>query len=138
MLFMLLLRAPDESAIRGRPGTDVLDAVCDFNDELGRAGVLLAAELNGSAGFWLIEVESAEEAGRWARAIPDAIGRNFAIGVRRVFKTDDLGAPPASRLRVRRDRPRIRPNAAKTNAWSRIPTPCSERVRLQHPSMRSA
>jgi hypothetical protein len=115
MRFMMLIKADEDSEAGILPDVKLLDAMGKYNEELVKAGVLLAAEglqasskgarikLSGPrrtvtdgpfshptdlvAGFWLIEVKSREEAVEWAKRCPGADGE---IEVRQVFELSDF------------------------------------------------
>lgn len=99
MRFMLIVKASPDSEAGAMPRMDLLEAMGKFNEEMVKAGILLAAEgLHGSskgarvhfkpgqkptvvdgpfaetkeliAGFWLIDVKSKEEAVAWAMRSP--------------------------------------------------------------------
>ena len=117
MRFMLLVRSTNESEAGVVPEEDVFTAMAKYNDDLARAGVLLAAEglhpsskgarvtLSGSqrtvvdgpftetkeliAGFWLIEVKSREEAIEWVKRCPSPFRGEAEIEIRQVFGMDD-------------------------------------------------
>ncbi|MFC4604160.1 YciI family protein [Rhodococcus kronopolitis] len=119
MKFMLIMRATDE-AFAGLVNTDLdemLESVGRFNDELIRAGVLVAAEgLDDAAGgvvvdyssdppvvtdgpygetkelfggFYILDVASMEEAIEWAKRVP-ASGPGFKTEIRRVPSIDEF------------------------------------------------
>lgn len=119
MKFMLIMRATDE-AFAGMANTDfneMLETIGKFNDELIRAGVLLAAEgledaaegvvVDHSAeppvvtdgpygetkelfgGFYILNVASKEEAIEWAKRLP-ASGPGFKTEIRRVPTIDEF------------------------------------------------
>lgn len=111
---MVLVRADERSEAGVLPAEDMTDAMDRYNDELVRAGVLLAGEglrpstegarvtFSGGratvtegpfaeageliAGYWLIEVSSKAEAVQWATRIPFEDG---AVELRRVFDATD-------------------------------------------------
>ncbi|MFC9325228.1 YciI family protein [Kitasatospora sp. NPDC057015] len=117
MRFMMLVRANGETEAGAPPTTEMVEAMDRYNDELIKAGVLLAAEgLHPSskgalvsysgggatvtdgpfaeakelvAGYWLIQVSSRDEALQWATRIPFEDG---AVEVRQVFEAADF--PP--------------------------------------------
>ncbi|SDD19778.1 YciI family protein [Rhodococcus tukisamuensis] len=119
MKYMLIMRATDE-AYAGMANADMnemLETVGRFNDELIRAGVLVAAEgLDDAAegvvvdyssdppvvtdgpygetkelfgGFYILEVASKEEAVEWAKRVPSA-GPGFKTEIRRVPSVDEF------------------------------------------------
>ncbi|MFF1574348.1 YciI family protein [Leifsonia sp. NPDC058292] len=116
MKYMLILKATEETeAATGAAGEEDLNAMGRYNEELIKAGVLLAGEgLTPSAegaridyrgddrevtdgpftetkeliaGFWIIQTASREEALEWARRIPLTSG---AVEVRRVFELSEF------------------------------------------------
>ncbi|HEY4027053.1 MAG TPA: YciI family protein [Candidatus Dormibacteraeota bacterium] len=117
MRFMILIKANDDTEAGVPPSREVVEAMGRFNEELVKAGVMLAAEgLHSSAkgarmkfsgekrtvtdgpfteskeliaGFWLIEVTSREEAIEWASRIPSTEGE---VEIRQVFEMSDF--PP--------------------------------------------
>ncbi|WP_018656082.1 YciI family protein [Actinomadura flavalba] len=130
MKYMLIMRATDEAYAR-MAETDMntmLERVGRFNDELMRAGVLLAAEgledpaegvvVDHSAeppivtdgpygetkelfgGFYILNVASKEEAVEWARRLP-ASGAGFKTEIRRVPTIDEF---PQDNEYIRRER----------------------------------
>ena len=120
MRFMMLLKANDDSEAGVMPSPELLAAMGAYNNELVKAGVLLAADglqasskgarvkfsggkrtvIDGPftetkeliAGYWLIQVKSREEAIEWARRCPDPMGEGgeAEIEVRQVFETTDF------------------------------------------------
>ncbi|GIP41308.1 hypothetical protein J31TS4_45880 [Paenibacillus sp. J31TS4] len=104
MRFMMIVKATTDSELGVKPSQELLDAMLRYNEELAKAGVLLAADglqpsssgirisypepggkpkvVDGPftetkeiiAGFTLIEVESREEAIEWAMRMPDPHG----------------------------------------------------------------
>jgi hypothetical protein len=129
MKYMLIMRANDE-AMASMMNTDfneMLETVGKFNDELIRAGVLLAAEGLDPAesvvvdfsseppvvtdgpygetkelfgGYYVINVASREEAVEWARRLP-IHGPGFKVEVRRVTSVDEF---PQDNEHVKKER----------------------------------
>ncbi|MGA8113544.1 MAG: YciI family protein [Actinocatenispora sp.] len=120
MRFMILVKANEQTESGVLPTEADLTAMGRYNEELVKAGVMLAGEglhpsSNGArvrfdkggstvldgpfaetkelvAGFWLIQVRSREEAIEWARRIPVAEdGPVCEFEVRQVFEADDFG-----------------------------------------------
>lgn len=125
MRFMIIVKANADSEAGLMPGPEVFEAMGRFNEELIKAGVLLAAEgLHPSskgarvtltdgrlvvkdgpfaetkeliAGFWLITAKSHEEALQWVKRIPFEEGGT--IELRRVFEAADFaGVVPESEV----------------------------------------
>jgi hypothetical protein len=120
MKFMLLVKASEQSEAGVMPTTEQFTEMGKFNEELVKAGVLLAGEgLQASskgarimfdgdkktvvdgpftetkeliAGFWIIQVRSKEEAVEWAKRAPNPhFGGKTNIEVRQVFSAEDFG-----------------------------------------------
>jgi hypothetical protein len=122
MRFMLIVKASRDSEAGVMPHADLLAAMGKFNEEMAKAGILLAAEglqanskgarirfsagkrtvVDGPfaetkeliAGFWLIQVKSLEEAIAWARRSPAPHGEDqeSEIEIRQVFEAADFPA----------------------------------------------
>lgn len=124
MRFMLIVKASAESEAGVMPTEEQLAEMGRFNEEMVKAGVLLAGEgLHPSskgarvrfadgrttvtdgpfaetkeliAGFWLIQVRSKEEAVEWVRRCPPPMpGGTGEIEIRQVFEAADFGPSPA-------------------------------------------
>ena len=120
MRFMLMVKASPESEAGVLPDEKALAEMARFNEEMVKAGVMLAAEglqasskgarvrfgggkpvvIDGPfaetkelvAGFWLIQARSRQEAIEWARRVPFQEGE---VEVRQVFELDDFGQSEA-------------------------------------------
>lgn len=126
MRFMIIVKANAESEAGQMPTQQELEEMGRYNEELVKAGVMLAGEglhpssrghrvrfdgnsrtvIDGPfaetrelvAGFWLIQVKSPEEALEWVKRIPFREGE---VEVRRVFDTEDFAASdPTGELRA--------------------------------------
>jgi hypothetical protein len=133
MRFMVIVKASEESEAGVLPDEKILAEMGKYNEELVKAGVMLAAEgLHASskgarvrfeggkrtvtdgpfsetkeliAGFWLWQVKSKEEAVEWLKRAPFDGGTE--VELRQVFEVEDFGAnltPEQERLRARRAR----------------------------------
>ena len=140
MRFMMIIKATDETEAGVLPSSELLAEMGRYNEELVKAGVLLAAEglrdsskgakvqLNGTrrtvidgpfaeakeliAGFWLIEVGSLAEAVEWAKRCPCPEGHDNEIEVRQVFSPEDFGDALTPELRDAEERIRTQyPNS---------------------------
>jgi hypothetical protein len=137
MRFMVIVKASKESEAGVLPSQAELTEMGKFNEELVRAGVMLAGEgLQASskgarvsfsgdqrkvvdgpfaetkelvAGFWLIQVKSKEEAIEWVKRVPF---RDGVIEIRQVFEADDFGPALTPELRDAEERLRTQ-TAAK-------------------------
>src|SRR3990167_1799367 len=120
MRFMIIVKATEDSEAGVMPGEAILSEMGRYNEQLVKAGALLAAEgLQASAkgvrvryakgkfkvpdgpfagtkelvaGFWLIQAKSEEQALDWARRIPFQEGE---VEVRRLFDLNDFPVDPA-------------------------------------------
>ncbi|GAA5187846.1 YciI family protein [Rugosimonospora acidiphila] len=134
MRFMVILKANEESEAGVLPDEGTLAAMGRYNEELVKAGVMLAGEgLQSSAkgarvqfadtgitvidgpfteakeliaGFWLIQVGSKEEAIEWVKRCP--LGGGAEVEIRQVFEADDFGANLTPELRDAEERLRAR------------------------------
>ena len=135
MRFMVVVKATKNSEAGMLPTKDLLAAMGRFNDELVKAGVMLAGEgLHPSAkgkrvkfaagkrtvvdgpfaetkeliaGFWLWQCKSMDEAVEWVKRCPDPMpGEESEIEIRQVFKAEDFGAEFTPELRAQEERQR--------------------------------
>ncbi|MGO4808368.1 YciI family protein [Cupriavidus sp. 2MCAB6] len=132
MRVMVMVKATSQSEAGKMPGTELLTAMGNFNEELVKAGVLLAGEglhpsargkrvrFSGSqrtvidgpftetkelvAGFWLWQVKSMDEAVEWVRRCPNPMEGESEIEIRPVFEADDFGAEFTPELRAQEER----------------------------------
>ena len=142
MRFMLLVKADKDSEAGVMPSAELVAAMGRFNEEMVKAGVMLAGEgLQPSsrgtrityagkkrtvtdgpftdakelvAGFWLIEVRSKAEAIEWASRAPFQGGE---VELRQVFETSDFPAdvlPPEEAAREERLRAELQRKAGKS------------------------
>jgi hypothetical protein len=131
MRFMLQVRADRDSEAGVLPDKDMFAAMVRFNEEMVKAGVMLAADglhpsSNGArvsfagakrtvtegpfpdpseliAGFWIIKVESKQQAIDWAKRVPFLGGM---IEIRQIFEAEDFGPALTPELREAEDRMR--------------------------------
>jgi len=116
MRFMVLLKANATTEAGVLPGEPILAAMGRYNQELVKAGVMLAGEglhpsskgarvrLSGAgrtliAGFWLWQVESRAEAIEWAKRCPNPHDGEAEIEIRQVYEAADFGAEFTPELR---------------------------------------
>jgi hypothetical protein len=132
MRVMVLVKANEESEAGVLPGKELLTEMGKYNEELAKAGVMLAAEglhpsskgvrvkFSGSkrtvidgpftetkelvAGFWLWQVRSMEEAVEWLKRAP--FGGGVEIEIRPMFEAADFGAEFTPELREQEERVR--------------------------------
>jgi hypothetical protein len=138
MRFMLIVKADKDSEAGVLPSQELLTEMGKFNEELVKAGVMLAGEgLQASskgarvtfsgdkrtvvdgpfaetkelvAGFWLVQVKSKDEAIEWVKRVPL---RQGVIEIRQVFEADDFGPALTPELREAEERLRARTAAKK-------------------------
>lgn len=124
MRVMILIKANAESEAGKLPGTQLLEEMGRYNEELVKAGILLAGEglkssaygarvrISGKersvtdgpfaetkelvAGFWLWQVRSMDEAIEWVKRCPNPADEQSEIEIRQVFEMEDFAdlAPP--------------------------------------------
>ncbi|TLY23988.1 MAG: YciI family protein [Nitrospirae bacterium] len=139
MRFMIIVKASKDSETGVMPSEQLLSEMGRFNEELAKAGVLLAAEglqpsskgarvrfsgnkrtvIDGPftetkeliAGFWLWQVKSKEEAIEWVKRCPNPHKGESEIEIRQVFEAEDFGAEFTPELREQEER--LRAQAAK-------------------------
>ena len=146
MRVMVMVKATKESEAGKMPTTELLAAMGKYNEELVKAGVMLAGEgLHPSAkgkrvrfsgksrtvvdgpfaetkelvaGFWLWQVKSMEEAVEWVRRCPNPMESDSEIEIRRVFEAEDFGAELTPELRAQEERLRARTEGGEAAALS--------------------
>ncbi|WP_136418593.1 YciI family protein [Herbaspirillum sp. ST 5-3] len=133
MRVMILIKADKKSEAGVMPDEKLLAEMGKFNEELVKAGIMLAGEglhpsskgkrvrfsgdkrsvIDGPfaetkeliAGFWLWQVKSMEEAVEWVRRCPNPmIGGEAEIEIRPVFEAEDFGAEFTPELRAQEER----------------------------------
>jgi hypothetical protein len=132
MRCMVIIKATKESEAGVMPSTELLTEMGKFNEELVKAGVMLAGEglhpsskakrvqFSGSsrtvvdgpfsetkeliAGFWLWQVRSMDEAVEWVKRCPNPMEGASEIEIRPVFEMEDFGAELTPELREQEDR----------------------------------
>jgi hypothetical protein len=134
MRFMVIVKATKDSEAGAMPSRELIAEMGKFNEELARAGVLLAGEglhpsskgtrvkfsgtrrivIDGPfarpsdliAGFWLWRVKSKEEAIEWAKRCPNPHDGKSEIELRQVFEAEDFGAELGPEIREQEERVR--------------------------------
>jgi hypothetical protein len=132
MRFMILVKASKDSEAGVMPSERLLTEMGKYNEELAKAGVLLAAEglhpsskgarvrfsgakrtvIDGPfaetkeliAGFWLWQVKSKEEAIEWVKRCPNPHNEETEVEIRQVFEPEDFGAEFTRQLREQEER----------------------------------
>ncbi|HEX7832638.1 MAG TPA: YciI family protein [Thermoanaerobaculia bacterium] len=118
MKFMVIVKANADSEAGVMPSTEMLTEMGKYNEELVKAGVMLAGEglhpsskgarvyFSGNkrtvvdgpftetkeliAGFWILQVRSKEEAIEWVKRCPNPTGEESQIEIRQVFDSADF------------------------------------------------
>ncbi len=132
MRVMVLIKADKNSEAGVMPDPQLLTEMGQYNEELVKAGILLAGEglhpssrgarvrfegrqrsvIDGPfaetkellAGFWLWQVRSMEEAIEWVKRCPNPMGDACEVEIRPVFEADDFGEAMTPELREQEDR----------------------------------
>ena len=132
MRVMVIVKATKNSEAGVMPSEKLLAEMGKFNEELVKAGVMLAGEglhpsskgarvkfsgtkrtvIDGPfpeskeliAGFWLWQVKSKEEAIAWAKRCPNPTGAEGELEIRQVFEAEDFGAEFTPELREQEER----------------------------------
>jgi hypothetical protein len=141
MRFMVMVKASKDSEAGVMPDEKLLTEMGKYNEELVKAGVLLAAEglqasskgarvrfsgakrtvIDGPfaetkeliAGFWLWQVKSKAEAIEWVKRCPNPMKGEPEIEIRQVFEAEDFGAEFTPELREQEERLRTEVDAKK-------------------------
>ncbi|MGB8398088.1 YciI family protein [Bradyrhizobium sp.] len=137
MRFMVIVKASKDSEAGVMPDTELLTAMGKFNEEMVKAGIMEAGEglhptsrgarikYSGgqgsvsrgpfnltndlTAGFWLIQTKSMEEAIDWMKRAP--LDRGSEVEIRQIFSAEDFGDALTPELREQEER--LRAQAAK-------------------------
>jgi hypothetical protein len=145
MRFMIIVKASKDSEAGVMPSEQLLSEMGKFNEELVKAGIMLAGDglhpsskgarvrfsgakrtvIDGPfaetkeliAGFWLWQVKSKEEAIEWVKRCPNPMKGESEIEIRQVFEAEDFGAEFTPELREQEERVRTQ-MAAKKKKWS--------------------
>lgn len=141
MKVMVIVKANEVSEAGIMPSTELLTAMGQYNEELVKAGIMLAGDglhptskgvrvkfsgdqrtvIDGPftetkeliAGYWIWQVKSMAEAIEWLKGCPNPQGENCELEIRPVFEADDFGAAFTPELREQEDR--LRAEVAKTS-----------------------
>jgi hypothetical protein len=132
MRFMVLIKANKDSEAGLMPSEQLLTEMGKFNEELVKAGVMLAGEglqpsskgarvrFSGSkrtvidgpfaetkeliAGFWIWQCKSKEEAIEWLKRCPNPHNEEADVEIRQIFEAEDFGAEYTPELRAQEER----------------------------------
>lgn len=141
MRFMVMVKATKSSEAGVLPSEELLAKMGKYNEELVKAGVLLAGEglqpssrgarvrfagekrtvIDGPfaetkelvAGFWLWKCASLQEAIEWVKRCPNPMPEESEIEIRRVFEPEDFGAELTPELRAQEERLRAEVERSK-------------------------
>jgi hypothetical protein len=136
MRFMVMVKATKDSEEGKMPDEKLLAAMGKFNEELVKAGIMLAGEglhpsskgarvrfsgakrtvIDGPfaetkelvAGFWLWQVKSKEEAIEWVKRCPNPMPGDSEIEIRQIFEAEDFGDALTPELREQEERLRAK------------------------------
>ncbi len=132
MRVMVIIKANKDTEAGVMPSEQLLTEMGNFNEELVKAGIMLAGEglhpsskgarvrFSGSkrsvidgpfaetkeliAGFWLWQVKSMDEALEWVKRCPNPTGTDSEVEIRQVFEAEDFGAEFTPELREQEKR----------------------------------
>jgi hypothetical protein len=132
MRFMIMIKADKNTEAGVMPSEQLFAEMGKYNEELVKAGVLLAAEglqpsskgarvrFSGSkrtvidgpfaeakeliAGFWILQVKSKQEAIDWVKRCPNPLEGESEIEIRQIFEAEDFGAEFTPELREQEER----------------------------------
>lgn len=132
MRVMVIVKANEESEAGVMPSTELLAAMGKYNEELVKAGVMLAGEglrpsekgkrilFNGDkrtvidgpftetkeliAGFWIWQVKSMDEAVEWARRCPNPMNGESMLEIREVAESEDFADAMTPELREQEEK----------------------------------
>ncbi len=132
MKVIVMVKATKESEAGVMPSGQLLTEMGNYNEELVKAGIMLAAEglhpsIKGArvrfsgtnrmvtdgpftetnelvAGFWIWQVQSMEEAIAWVKRCPNPMSEDSEIEIRPIFEMEDLGAEFTPELRAQEER----------------------------------
>lgn len=132
MRFMVMVKANEETEAGVMPSEELLAAMGRYNEELAKAGVMLAGEglqpsakgarvkfsgdkrtvVDGPfaeakeliAGFWIMQARSKDEVIEWVKRCPNPTGAESEIEVRQIFEAADFGAEFTPELQAQEER----------------------------------
>jgi hypothetical protein len=132
MRVMVLIKANQDSEAGQMPSEQLLKEMGEYNEELVKAGVMLAGEglhpssrgkrvrFSGTrrtvvdgpfaetkeliAGFWLWQVRSMDEAVEWLKRCPNPMEEESEVEIRQVFEAEDFGEAFTPELRAQEER----------------------------------
>ena len=139
MRFMVLIKANADTEAGVLPSEELLAEMTRYNEELVKAGVMLAGEglkpskfgkrvrfsgpkrtvIDGPfaetkeliAGFWILQVKSKEEAIEWVKRCPNPMPGESEIEIRQIFEASDFGPEFTPELQAQEERLRAEVSA---------------------------
>lgn len=132
MRVMVIIKATPGSEAGEMPSEDLFQAMGDYNEELVKAGIMLAGDglhpsskgkrvrFSGTdrqvfdgpfaetkeliAGFWIWQVKSMDEAVEWVKRCPNPMNEASDVEIRPIFELEDFGAQLTPELRAQEER----------------------------------
>jgi hypothetical protein len=132
MRFVVMVKSTPDTEAGAPPSTEMLNEMTKYNEELVKAGVMLAGEglqpsskgarvhFKGNrktvtdgpfaeskelvAGFWIWQCKSLDEAKEWAKRCPNPTGDEGILEIRQVFEAEDFGEAYTPEIREREER----------------------------------
>lgn len=132
MKVMVMVKASPESEAGEMPSEELLTAMGNYNEQLVKAGIMLAGEglhpsskgkrvrfsgtqrtvIDGPfaetkelvAGYWMWQVKSMDEAVEWLKRCPNPMMSESEVEIRQVFTIDDFGAAATPEVRAQEER----------------------------------
>ena len=132
MKVMVIVKADKDTEAGVMPSTELLTAMGKYNEELVKAGIMLAGEglhpssrgkrvkfsgknrtvIDGPfaetkeliAGYWLWQVKSMDEAVEWAKRCPNPTGHDGVLEIRQIFEAEEFGEEFTPELRKQEER----------------------------------
>ena len=132
MRFMVMVKATQDSEQGAMPSEELLAAMGSYNEQLAKAGVMLAGEglqpsskgarvrFSGDArsvvdgpfaetkelvaGFWIFQCKSLEECIEWVKRCPNPMPGDSEIEIRQIFEAEDFGEEFTPALREQEER----------------------------------
>ncbi|MBO0721073.1 MAG: YciI family protein [Blastocatellia bacterium] len=143
MRFMVIVKANKDTEAGVMPSEELLTEMGKYNEELVKAGIMLAGEglqpsskgvrikfsgkkrtvIDGPfpetkelvGGFWIWQANSLEEAIEWAKRCPNPTGEESVLEIRQLFEADDFGEKFTPELREQEQRLRAEIDSRQKN-----------------------
>lgn len=132
MKVMVIVKANEDSEAGKMPSTELIEAMGKYNEELVKAGIMIAAEglhpssrgkrvlfdgpkrnvVDGPfaetkeliAGFWIFQVASMDEAVEWVKRVPNPMSGPSVVEIRQIGEIEDFGEAMTPELRAQEER----------------------------------